>query len=293
MNSTANQLRQLLSHPELLVVPGCHDALSAQLCAQAGFSSAFMSGFAVSAARLAVPDTGLISYAELLDQGRNICNAVSIPIWGDGDTGFGNALNIKRTVQGYAQAGFACIMIEDQVAPKRCGHTRGKKVVSREEAFIRIQAAVDARDEGADILIMARTDARATDDIEEAIFRANSFHEIGADINFLEAPESVEEMQKYCNAVPGHKLANLIEQGKTPILSHQELFSMGYKIAVYPLTLLNVSIKAMQASLSALQQGKKPTALLDFNQLTEAVGFNEYYENEKRYAGTSDELESP
>lgn len=283
MLSATDKLRQLLNQPGLIVMPGCHDAISAKLCQQAGFSTAFMSGFAVSASRLGLPDTGLISYTELLDQGRNICSAVSIPIWGDGDTGFGNAINIKRTVQGYAQAGFACIMLEDQVSPKRCGHTRGKKVVSRDEAAMRIQAAVDARNEGADILIMARTDARATDGLEEAIARARLFHEIGADINFLEAPESVAEMQAYCSQVAGHKLANLIEHGKTPLLSHQELETMGYKIAVYPLKLLNVSIAAMQTALSALKNGNTPPPVLDFAELTAAVGFPEYYAAEQRY----------
>jgi 2-methylisocitrate lyase-like PEP mutase family enzyme len=283
MLSAADKLRQLLNQPGLIVMPGCHDAISAKLCEQAGFSTAFMSGFAVSASRLGLPDTGLISYAEMLDQGRNICSAVSIPIWGDGDTGFGNAINIKRTVQGYAQAGFACIMLEDQVAPKRCGHTRGKKVVSRDEAVMRIQAAVDARNEGADILIMARTDARATDGLDEAITRAQLFHEIGADINFLEAPETVAEMQAYCQQVAGFKVANLIEYGKMPLLSHQELETMGYKIAVYPLTLLNVSIAAMQTSLAALKNGGTSPLALDFHQLTIAVGFPEYYAAEQRY----------
>ena len=281
--SSATKLRELLDRPGILIIPGCHDAISAILCQQVGFETAFMSGFAVSATRIAQPDTGLISYGELLDQGRNICNAVSIPIWGDGDTGFGNALNIKRTVKGYAQAGFACIMLEDQIAPKRCGHTQGKTVVSRDEAFTRIQAAVDARNEGADILIMARTDSRATHDLEEAIFRANTFHEIGADINFLEAPENIREMQQYCESVPGYKLANLIEQGKTPVLSHNQLADMGYKIAVYPLTLLNVSIHAMRNALVSLKQGKTPESLMDFNELTKIVGFPDYYDQEKRY----------
>lgn len=280
--SPAEKLRKLLAKPGLIFMPGCHDALSAKLCEQAGFETAFMSGFAVSASRLGLPDTGLISYAEMLNQGQNICNAVSIPIWGDGDTGFGNACNIKRTVQGYAQAGFACIMLEDQVAPKRCGHTRGKSIVSRDEAAMRIQAAVDARNEGADILIMARTDARATDSLEEAITRAKLFHSIGADINFVEAPESVEEMKYYCAQVKGYKVANLIEHGKTPLLSHQELEAIGYKIAVYPLTLLNVSIKAMQASLFALKNGQK-SDVMDFNQLTQSVGFPEYYQQEEKY----------
>ena len=161
MTTAANRLRKLLDRPEILHIPGCHDALSASLIEQAGFEAAFMSGFAVSASRLGLPDTGLISYNELLDQGRNICSRVNIPIFGDGDTGFGNALNIKRTVEGYARAGFACIMLEDQVMPKRCGHTKGKDIVSRDEAYSRIQAAVDARNEGTDILIIARTDARA------------------------------------------------------------------------------------------------------------------------------------
>ncbi|MGR8935625.1 MAG: isocitrate lyase/PEP mutase family protein [Gammaproteobacteria bacterium] len=287
MSSATAKLRYLLEQPGLLVMPGCHDAISAKLCEQAGFASAFMSGFAVSAARLGLPDTGLISYAELLDQGRNICSAVSIPIWGDGDTGFGNAINIKRTVDGYAQAGFACIMLEDQVAPKRCGHTQGKSVVSRDEAYLRIRAAVDARNEGADILIMARTDARATHGLDEAIARAKEFRRLGADITFVEAPETVEEMRAYCDAVPGPKLANMIEFGKTPVLSHEELAAIGYKIAVYPLTLLNVSILAMQQSLAALREGREPPPVLDFKALTRAVGFPEYYAEEQRYKSNS------
>ncbi len=287
----AEKLRSLLNQPELLLLSGCHDAISAQLCEQAGFPSAFMSGFAVSASRLGLPDTGLISYAELLDQGRNICNAVSIPIWGDGETGFGNAINIKRTVQGYAQAGFACIMIEDQLVPKRCGHTQGKMVIERDEALLRIQAAIDARNEGADILILARTDARATHGLDEAIERANAFHKIGADITFLEAPESVAEMRSYCQSVPGYKMANLIEHGKTPILNQEQLKAIGYKIAVYPLTLLNVSIQAMQNALQMLQSGSQPE-LMDFKALQAAVGFPEYYQTEQHYAEMMNQLDS-
>ena len=272
-----------MAQPGILLMAGCHDAISAKQVEWMGFSSTFMSGFAVSAARLGLPDTGLISYAELLEQGRNICQAVNMPVFGDGDTGFGNAINVKRTVQGYAQAGFACIMIEDQVSPKRCGHTQGKAVVGRDEALTRIQAAVDARDEGADILIMARTDARATHDLDEAIERCRLFREIGADISFLEAPLSVEEMRLYCQAVDGPKMANLIEHGKTPILPVPELEVLGYKIAVYPLTLLSVSIRAMREALASLQQGLEPQGLLDFEELKAAVGFPGYYSEEKRY----------
>ena len=254
--SPAARLRALLERPGLLVMPGCHDAMSARLIEEAGFELGFMSGFAVSAARLGMPDTGLISYGELADQAQNICRAVSIPLIGDGDTGFGSAQNIKRTVNGYARAGFAAIMLEDQVAPKRCGHTEGKSVVPRDEALTRIRAAVDARDDGADILIMARTDARACVSLDEAIARCQAFRALGADITFLEAPLGVEEMRRYCQEVDGPKMANLIEGGKTPLLPPGELEAIGYKIAVYPLTLLNVSIVAMRAALAQLARGR-------------------------------------
>src|SRR5215203_4323757 len=192
--TSAERLHLLLDRPGILLMPGCHDAVSARLIEEAGFELGFMSGFAVSAARLGMPDTGLISHGEMVDQGRSICGTVSIPMIGDGDTGFGSAQNVKRTVQGYAAAGFAAIMLEDQVAPKRCGHTEGKSVVGRDEALTRIRAAVDARDAGAGILIMARTDARACISLDEAIERCRLFREIGADITFLEAPVNEEEM---------------------------------------------------------------------------------------------------
>ena len=282
MTTAAERLRALLRRPGILLMAGCHDAMSARLIEEAGFELGFMSGFAVSAARLGMPDTGLISYGELVDQGQNICRAVSIPMIGDGDTGFGSAQNIKRTVQGYARAGFACIMLEDQVAPKRCGHTEGKSVVARDEALMRIRAAVDARDGGDDILIMARTDARACVDLDEAIGRCRAFREIGADITFLEAPLNEAEMRRYCADVDGPTMANLIEGGKTPLLSVDRLEAIGYKIAVYPLTLLNVSIGAMRAALRGLRSGA-PTAVMSFEDLKTAVGFPEYYAEEERY----------
>jgi len=285
MTNQADKLRKLLGKPGLLTMPGCHDAMSAKLIEEAGFDLGFMSGFAVSGARLGVPDTGLISYGEMLDQGRNICSVVSIPMFGDGDTGFGNAVNVKRTVEGYARAGFACIMLEDQVMPKRCGHTKDKAVVSREEAFSRIQAAVDARNEGIDILIMARTDARAIHGLGEAIERCQEFSRIGADINFLEAPESEQEMREYCNSVPGYKMANMIEHGKTPILPPEQLEEIGYKIAVFPLTLLNASILAMRQSLEMLKNGHEPSNVLNFEDLKSAVGFPQYYDEFDRYNG--------
>jgi|SRR5688572_15297658 len=282
--TAAERLRALLARPGILVMPGCHDAMSARLIEEAGFELGFMSGFAVSGARLGMPDTGLISYGELVDQGQNICRAVSIPMIGDGDTGFGSAQNIKRTVQGYQRAGFAAIMLEDQVAPKRCGHTEGKSVVGHEEALTRIRAAVDARDAGADILIMARTDARGCISLDEAINRCRRFREIGADITFLEAPLNEVEMRRYGAEVDGPKMANLIEGGKTPNLPPSRLEALGYKIAVYPLTLLNVSIHAMREALGSLLRAERPPAAMDFEELKKAVGFPAYYAEEARYA---------
>ncbi len=284
MTSRTDTLRQLLAGPDIVVMPACFDALSARLVERAGFKLSFMSGFAVSAARLGMPDTGLISYAEMVDQGRNLCNAVSIPVIGDADTGYGNALNVKRTIQGYAQAGFACAMIEDQVTPKRCGHISGKLVVDRDEALSRIRAAVDARDEGADILIMARTDARAPQGFDEAMWRIEAFADLGADILFLEAPQSEDEMRRFCDGVAGPKMANLVEQGDTPLLAPDRLQEIGFKIALYPLTLMNSAMVAMNHALAALKDGRVPEQLLDFAEVRDVVGFPDYYAAEQKYA---------
>jgi len=278
------RLRDLLAQPGLEVMPCCFDALSAKLIERAGFPVTFMSGFAVSVARLGLPDTGLISYAEMADQGRSICDAVKIPVIGDGDTGYGNPLNVKRTVQGYARAGFACIMIEDQVAPKRCGHTRGKQTVPREEALTRLRAALDARDEGAEILVMARTDARATEGFDEALARARAFRALGADITFLEAPQSEAEMRRYCAEVEGPKMANLVEQGDTPLLPPAELEAIGYKLAAYPLTLQLAALQAMTEALDAMKAGTRPARLASFAELQAVAGFPEYFAAEKAYA---------
>jgi 2-methylisocitrate lyase-like PEP mutase family enzyme len=270
------QLEALLQSPDFLTMPCCFDALSAKLIQQAGFPLTFMSGFGVAAARLARPDTGLISVGEILDQGRSILEAVSIPVIGDGDTGYGNVANVRRTVESYARAGFACIMIEDQLAPKRCGHTRGKEVVERDEALKRIQAAVDAKAEGADILIMARTDARATRGLDEALYRMEAFRALGADILFLEAPKSQEEMERFCSQVEGPKMANMLEHGETPLLPPKMLEAMGYKIAAYPLTLLSAAIQSMQTALRELKAGTPASGILPFETLQSVVGFPEY-----------------
>jgi 2-methylisocitrate lyase-like PEP mutase family enzyme len=286
MVTAADKLRRLLERKEILSFPCCYDALSARLIERAGFPLSFMSGFGVSAVRLGLPDTGLISYGEMLQQGKDICAAVSIPVIGDGDTGYGNAVNVKRTVAGYQRAGFAAVMIEDQVWPKRCGHTRGKSVVSRGEAVARIQAAVDAREEGADILILARTDARATDGLDEALWRAEAFSRAGADLLFVEAPTSREEMREICRRVPGHHLANMLEEGATPICPDSELEEMGFKLVAHPFALLGASIRAMKRALEALREHRPPedSDSVSFEELKRDVGFDDYYREESRYS---------
>lgn len=257
-------------------MPCCYDGLSARLIERSGFRLTFMSGFAVAAARLAAPDTGLLSVGEILDQGRSILEATTLPVIGDGDTGYGNAANVARTVESFARNGFAGIMIEDQRAPKRCGHTRGKEVVDRSEAMERIRAAVRARDAGADILIMARTDARGTHGIEEALWRMAAFRDLGADILFLEAPKTREEMERFCRSVEGPKMANMLEEGLTPILPPETLKAMGYQIAAYPLTLIGSAIQAMQEALDALSKGRIPERRAPFPEILDIVGFDQY-----------------
>ncbi len=278
-----NKLRTLLRTDRLHVMPCCFDALSAKLIEQEGFGLTFMSGFAASASRIGAPDLGLMSYGEVVDQARNICDATNFPVIGDGDTGYGNAMNVRRTVSGFARAGCAAVMIEDQVAPKRCGHTPGKEVVGREEAFDRIKAAVDAREDD-DILILARTDARHQHGLGEAIDRAAKFAELGADILFVEAPKTVQEMRQVCDELPGPKMANIVEGGETPNLTHEELRDIGYAIAAYPLTLMAAAMQAMTKALHALRDDTdRSPMLMDFLELRDRIGFNEYYITSSAY----------
>ncbi|MEB3297455.1 MAG: isocitrate lyase/PEP mutase family protein, partial [Cyanobacteriota bacterium] len=235
-------------------MPCCFDALSARLVEQAGFPLTFMSGFSVAAARAALPDTGLLSLSDMVDQGRHICEAVTIPVIADGDTGHGNPANVRRTVEQFARAGFAGIMLEDQLAPKRCGHTGVREVVSREEALRRIRVAVDARAAGVDLVIVARTDARSAlaatlgeqGALEEALWRLNAFADLGAEVLFLEAPRSEAELERFSSDVAGWRMVNMLEGGITPLLPPKRLEAMGFRIAAYPLTLLSSAAAAMQ-----------------------------------------------
>jgi 2-methylisocitrate lyase-like PEP mutase family enzyme len=203
---------------------------------------------------------------------------------GDGDTGYGNALNVQRTVVEYARAGAAAVMIEDQVSPKKCGHTPGKQVISRAEARMKIRAAVDAKAD-TDILILARTDARAVCGFEEALARCRDFEAEGADIVFLEAPENEDEMRRFCQAMTVPCMANMVHGGKTPVLPPDLLQDVGFKLAAYPLVLLSSAIAAMQEALAALQRGAPAAqpAGVSFKDLQQIVGFPDYWKRETRY----------
>jgi 2-methylisocitrate lyase-like PEP mutase family enzyme len=283
MTTPAKQLSRLLASTKCHIMPCCWDALSARLIEQAGYDFTFMSGFAVSAARTAEPDAGLISFGEMIDQGRNICSAVTIPVIGDGDTGYGNALNVRRTVAHYAKAGFAAVMIEDQLSPKRCGHVQGKQVVERAEALMRIRAAVDQREAGSEILVVARTDARGPLGFDEALWRAKAFADLGADILFVEAPQSEMELAAIPEKVRGLHMANMISGGTTPVVPPQRLESMGYRIAAYPLAALGAAIGAIRKALSELRDNEGQSDGLAFADIKRIVGFDDYHALEARY----------
>ena len=281
----ASRLRALLAGPGLLTLPGCHDALSARLVEAAGHPAAYVSGFGTAAAAYGLPDTGLIGFAETLDRAAALAAAVTIPLVADADTGYGNELNVQRTVRAFARAGLAGIQLEDQVWPKRCGHVDGGAVVSLGEATRRIRAAVDARAEG-DIVVVARTDARASLGFEAALERCLAFVEEGADVIFLEAPTSREELERLAAAVDAPLLVNQIEGGRTPVLPPAELERLGFEIALYPLTLLRVVTGALRDHLA---RGQAPGTFApyggepSFEELKAIVGFGDHDRRLARY----------
>ncbi len=276
MKSSVDVMRALLAQPGCLHMPTCHDALSAKLIRQAGFSATFMSGSWVSASRLGEPDVGQITLTEMADQMRYIAGAVpGMPVMGDGDTGYGNAMNVRRTVREYARSGAAGVMIEDQVEPKRCGHFDGKAVISRAEARMKIRAAVqEAREQ--DVLIVGRTDARAVHGFTEAMDRCGDFVAEGADIVFLEAPASKEEMATFTREMPVPTIANIVPGGKSPIPSRRELEDLGFKLAVYH-PLMFSAVKAMKDCLAAMMLEDEPAPLpLSFEDMKRTVGLPEH-----------------
>eukprot|EP00963_Diacronema_lutheri_P007978 scaffold684_cov345-Pavlova_lutheri.AAC.57 len=292
VNDRTSHLRSLLRGPAILPAPCAHDALSARLIERHGFPMAFMSGFTTSASRLAAPDLGLTSYYEVLEEGRLMHEATrGLPIVGDVDTGYGNAMNVKRTVRGFADAGFAGVLLEDQTWPKRCGHTPGKNVVGRKEAVAKVRAACDARDAGKDVMVVARTDAYSCVSREEAMWRVNAFADAGADMVFVDALGSREDLEAFAKvqgpASELPKMASMLEGGgKTPMFTMRELEEMGFKVVAYPLSLLSCSMRAMEEALDALKGDAfpDPSKMLSFEEIKDRLGFYQYYEESSTYA---------
>lgn len=246
-------LRNLLKEDSIIIAPGTPNAITARLIENAGFKVVYVTGAGIANTQLGVADVGLVTMSEMVNQIRYITNAVNIPVIADADTGYGNALNMERTVREFEQAGVAGIQIEDQVTPKRCGHFEGKQIVSTIEMVNKIKVCADTRKDE-DLVIIARTDARAVLSLQEAIERANTYAEAGADMIFVEAPQSREELQEIANNVKVPLVANMVEHGKTPILPAQTLKDMGYKLVLYANMPMRISIKGMQEALQYLNE---------------------------------------
>lgn len=245
------RLRELLGRPGVIRSLGAHDVFTARLVESAGLETVFLGGFGTSASLLGVPDIGLITLTEMADAVRRMAARVQIPVVADGDTGHGDLHNVVRTVREFEQAGAAGILLEDQVTPKRCGHFAGKALISADEMVRKLRVALEARRDP-DLVVIARTDARAIEGIDGAIDRARRYAEAGADVCFIEAPRSLEELQRIPREVPRPCLVNMLTGGVTPILSVDELGEMGYKIVVCPIESLLVTATAVQRLIDAL-----------------------------------------
>jgi 2-methylisocitrate lyase-like PEP mutase family enzyme len=283
--SAAAHLRNLLGGPEILVCPVIGDPLAARICQEAGFPLALLGGFGIAAMGYAMPDAGLIDFTEVVTTVHNTCSAVpGFPIIADADTGYGNAMNVRRTVKEYARAGAAVMLLEDQIWPKKCGHYGGKReVIAREEARLKIRAAVDARDEaGSDMLILARTDARSAIGFDEAMARCEAFAAEGADIIFAEALETEAELREFGSRFKQWKLANMMP--KTPVKSRAELKAMGFNIVTYNIA-IHAVIAALQQTFKALKADDMTSAppLAAFDEVTRLVGLTDYMKLEQRY----------
>jgi 2-methylisocitrate lyase-like PEP mutase family enzyme len=253
MTSPRAKLRQLLARPGPLIAPGAYDAISARAVEHAGFEAAYMTGSGVSAAH-GFPDFGLLTLTEMAAAAKTLSRSVRIPVIADADTGYGNELNVTRTVREYENAGVSGLHIEDQVSPKRCGHLDGKELVSREEFIAKIRAAVAARQDP-DLLLIARTDARSVAGLDEAIRRANAAIEAGADMAFVEAAQSMEELALIPQRVKGPCLLNVVQGGKTPNLGPDDVARMGYRIAILPSLLTAAALSAFDSALAGVRTG--------------------------------------
>ncbi|MFN4336268.1 MAG: oxaloacetate decarboxylase [Candidatus Nitrosocaldus sp.] len=281
---------------EAIVVPGVYDALSAKIAEQVGFKAVFQSGYSVAASMLGLPDYGLLNANEVIEQARRIASSVSIPLIVDIDTGYGNALNVRRVVQELERAGAKGIFLEDQVWPKRCGHMQGKQVIDVEEYMQKLYAALDARS-SKEFIVVARTDALEPLGIDEAIDRANRYASAGADIVFVEAPRSIEEMRRICREVKAPLVANMIEGGRTPLLSINELKALGYRFILFPLTAILSTAYAIKSMLSLLKDDRlvdvvtnedgNERRILVFDEFNRLIGLDHLKSIEARYVTTS------
>ena len=285
--SKSHQLRQILEQPEILVLPGIYDCLGAKIAEQIGFPVIFTSGFGISASTLGLPDYGYLTATETLYTVGRIAQSVNIPLVADLDTGYGNPLNVIRTVTDAVQAGVAGIILEDQEWPKKCGHFEGKRVISEIEQLEKLKAAVQAREDSG-LVIIARTDARAPLGLEAAIQRGHAYFAAGADIIFIEAPQSLEDLQTIAAEFDGIPLfANMIEGGKTPCLSSQQLQELGFKIVVYPLSGLFAATKAMINCLQKLKEQGSTNGFADlvsFQEFEEIIEVSKYRQLEKKFS---------
>lgn len=284
-------LKQYIYDDEILVMPGAHDALTAKIVEQAGFKAVTIGGYAASACLLGQPDLSLLTLTEMVDCVRRVADAVDIPVFTDGDTGHGGVLNVRRTVTEMERAGVAGLFIEDQVFPKRCGHMDGKDVIECEQMLAKIKAAVDARSDR-DFIIMARTDALAIHGLQEAIERGNRYREAGADLIFVEAPRSIEEMRAITRGVQAPTLANNIEGGKSPILPADELQAIGYSVVVFPVAATYAVTKVVVDLMAEIKSTGTSAGFRDrmfsFEQFNKFIGLAEMLKTERGFSQTDD-----
>ncbi|MEN6536644.1 MAG: oxaloacetate decarboxylase [Bryobacteraceae bacterium] len=279
-------LKKYVHDPEILVIPGVGDPLCARIAQKVGFKAVFLSGYASSAAMLGAPDVGLLTLAEMVDCASRVVDSVDLPVFADGDTGHGNVTNVIRTMRQFEKAGVAAIFFEDQVAPKRCGHMSGKEVVPVEEMVAKIKAAVDARID-ADLMIMARTDALAVHGIDEAIERMHRYIEAGADLSFVEAPRSLDDMRRITSEIKAPNMANMVPGGRTPMLSAKQLQELGFAFVAHPTALVYAIAKTARDLLRHLNE-KGTTEDLEermiaFEEFNELVGLPEIRAAERKY----------
>jgi 2-methylisocitrate lyase-like PEP mutase family enzyme len=285
---TANDIRERLDRGETINMPGCYDALSARLATEAGFEVLFISGYSVAASRLGLPDYGYLTQTEIVEAARSVCDNTGAPVIVDADTGYGNSLNTLRTGRLLSRAGAAGVFLEDQTWPKKCGHFSGKSVVDRDEWLAKLQAIIDLRKEGIDLFLVARTDARSAVSLDEAIARAIAARDLGVDAIFVEAPESVAELERVAREVEGAvRVANMIEGGRTPLLSPQELHQLGYDLIVTPLSALLAAARAFREVYSLLRErgtlGEYMEKLVAFSDFSPIVALEEHRRLEERY----------